>query len=160
MNLKTNDSELSRVGNMDFGPLINVYPPPHEVSPSLEYIPGTVDALGLEESLSSAFASGFILEGVNVQAVNEFLIEGRTVRLRPALTFEFRQSPEDNAWEVHGHGLYESVFVHAPSLEDARKELREDVLPFLWRTFVLEEDDRLSREARNLKRDLRGRVVE
>ncbi len=143
MNLMTNDSELSRVGNMDFGPLINVYPLPHEVSPSLEYIPGTVDA------------PGFILE-----AVNEFLLEGRTVRLRPALTFEFRQSPEDNAWEVHGHGLYESVFVHAPGLEDARKELREDVLPFLWRTFVLEEDGRLSREARNLKHDLRVRVVE
>ena len=90
--------------------------------------------------------------------VNRFSFNGESVRLNPPLEFSVVLNHRDGTWELHGNNLYASVFVSASDIAGAIDELRTDVLPFLWRQYALEDDARLSPDAKQLKADLRRRV--
>ena len=127
---------------------------------------GALTPVGAEPWYSAPDAA--VNDGLNVSihewptellpiVIDWFPFDGGIVRLAPPLTFPIAQTPQDDAWEVYGEGLYASVFVNAPSLTIAIDELRGDVLPFLWRQYALEDDSHLSQGARELKSDIRRR---
>lgn len=86
--------------------------------------------------------------------IDAFRFNNTWISLEPPLEFIARFNHEVSLWEVDGEDLYASVLVSANTILEMHEELREEMLPYLWRVYALDDDINLSREARNLKNDL------
>ena len=88
--------------------------------------------------------------------VHDFFFDTESVHFDPALEFDCVE--HDDSCEIYGNDLYGSVYVHACDKEKAVIELHEDVMPFLWRQYAIEDDMFLSLNAKKLKNDLLSKV--
>ena len=80
------------------------------------------------------------------------------INLSPPLEFNAQFDRDVSLWEVDGVDLYASVLLSENTIVEIYEELLEEILPYLWRVYALNDDINLSREARNLKRDLLRRA--
>ena len=134
-----NQGEFNKTNDYYFG---NVF----------QEIPSTTDSM---EIVSYTL---FKADEVALIRVDAFKFDKKLINLNPPLKFSARFNREVSFWELEGVDLYASVLLSANSIVEIYQELVEEILPFLWRVYALNDDVNLSREARSLKLDLLRRT--
>ena len=134
-----NQGEFNKTNDYYFG---NVF----------QEIPSTTDSM---EIVSYTL---FKADEVALIRVDAFKFDKKLINLNPPLEFSACFNREVSLWELEGVDLYASVLLSANSIVKIYQELVEEILPFLWRVYALNDDVNLSREARSLKLDLLRRT--
>ncbi len=127
-------------------------------------------SMGDHSSLQSPFTyvlpSGYVVYSARFDAplyremtVTSFVSGGSRKQLLNPLIFLWTLNPETRLYEIKGDGPYQDILVYGDSMTQAIAILEQEILPCLWEDYANEDDERLSRRARQLKVDLLARVA-
>lgn len=91
--------------------------------------------------------------------VVKYLTDGRIIlKLKEHLKVCIEYLEEDNVWEIDERELSSGIYVSARTAGEAYADYEEYFI-FLWETYVFEDNDKLTKDAQELKYWLRD-VVE
>ncbi len=131
-----------------------------EINKTNDYYFGNIfqEVLSTTDSMEIVSYTSFKADEIALIKVDAFKFDKKLINLNPPLEFSARFNREVSLWELEGVGLYASVLLSANSIVEIYEELVEEILPFLWRVYVLNDDVNLSHEAKSLKFDLLRRA--
>ena len=90
--------------------------------------------------------------------IGGFQIEEHNYNINPPLRFLCEFDRESGLFQVYGVGLYEDILAYGETVDDARDMLENEIVPFLWKECVREDELMLSQRVMLIKADLGGRI--
>ena len=131
-----------------------------EINKTNDYYVGNVfqEVPSTTDSMEKVSYTSFKADEIALIKADAFKFDKKLINLNPPLEFSARFNREVSLWELEGVDLYASVLLSANSIVEIYEELVEEILPFLWRVYALNDDVNLSHEAKSLKFDLLRRA--